>query len=138
MSDLPRPTDDELEAMANDLVWFPSAAAMLRACKGRFRVKALSWGRAEKSGMNLQADCPFGRYYIALRGEHGWMWWRPASDPSHMGIEPSEEAAKAAAQADYEARILAALDSAPDQGECIHPFCGEKCGEPAEKGPHDD
>jgi len=59
--------------------------------------------------MTLQADCPFGRYYIALRGEYGWMWWRPASGPSHMGIEASEESAKAAAKADYERRILDAL-----------------------------
>ena len=73
------------------------------------RVKPLVWGRAEKSGMNLQADTPSGRYYIALRAEYGWMWWRPASGPAHMGIEPTEKAAKDAAQADYERRILSAL-----------------------------
>lgn len=72
-------------------------------------VKPLSWGKSEKSGMNLQADCAFGRYYISLRGEYGWMWWRPASGPAHMGVETTEDQAKAAAQEDYERRILSAL-----------------------------
>ena len=75
----------------------------------RESVKPLEWGRAEKTGMNLQADCSFGRYYIDLRAGYGWMWWRPASGPAHMGIEASEEAAKAAAQADYTRRILSTM-----------------------------
>lgn len=80
-----------------------------RLADAGLQVKPLVWGQAEKTGMNLQADCPFGRYYIALRGGYGWMWWRPASGPSHMGIERTENAAKAAAQADCEHRIYEAL-----------------------------
>lgn len=90
------------------------AEALSDAAKGSeqgpaVEVKPLSWGKAEEDGMNLQADCPFGRYYLALRGEYGWTWWRPSSGPAHMGIEPTEEAAEAAAQADYERRILSAI-----------------------------
>ncbi len=77
-------------------------------------VKPLAWGISETVGMNLQSDCPFGRYYIALRADGNWLWWRPASSPAHQGCEKSEAQAKAAAQDDYERRVLSCLTSQPD------------------------
>ena len=76
-------------------------------------VKPLSFGRAEKSGMNLQADCAFGRYYIAVRPDGVWLWWRPASGPAHHGSATSENEAIKQCQADYKHRILSAIDMAP-------------------------
>lgn len=76
-------------------------------------VKPLVFGRAEKSGMNLQADCAFGRYYIAARPDGVWLWWRPASGPAHHGPAKSEDDAIQQCQADYERRILSALIPAP-------------------------
>lgn len=80
-----------------------------RADLAKPKVKPLVWGDAERNGMTAQADCPSGRYYIADRGEYGWLWFRPNTAPSG-GRCKDEQAAKAAAQADYEKRILGALE----------------------------
>lgn len=74
------------------------------------KIKPLRWGLTDTPNRDLQADCPFGRYYIAGAGEYGWKWWRPASGPPPMGLEPTAQAAKAAAQADFERRILEVLE----------------------------
>lgn len=57
----------------------------------------------------LAADSPFGRYYIANRGEYGFGWTRPGAF-IFQGFEKTEEAAQAAAKADFERRILLSLD----------------------------
>jgi len=104
------PTDDELEAMAAKLdrngpshvdadIWMSEAAAMLRACKGRVRVKPLEWEQArDGAGWHPQltiAYCPvFEKRYYA---------------------EHPEKQAKI--DASREARILAALEPAPDHPE---------------------
>ena len=96
------PTDSELEAMAAKLEGSGclrqifEAAAMLRACKGRVRVKALVWEQArDGAGWHPQltiAYCPvFEKRFYA---EH-----------------PEKQAKIDAAR---EARILAALEPAPD------------------------
>ena len=114
-------TDDELEALATRLeggrVCSPAqnscrngylmleAAAMLRACKGRVRVKLLEW--RDSYGV-LRAETPFGDYKITGNVLHR------LGNPAPQSVHENEEAAKAAAQADYEARILSALEPAPD------------------------
>ena len=124
-----KPTDDELEAMAvkfsqaAELSCFLSndeyrrTAAMLRACKGRVRVKALVWSEGYRP---IASPQPYqiwpdnggsGAPDDPIENFDGVMLYDP-----HMmtlGIHLSIEAAKAAAQADYEARILAALEPAP-------------------------
>ena len=108
-----RPTDDELEAMARAVEHHESlhirkkTAAMLRACMGRVRVKPLEWTAKG------YAQTPFGKY-LAVRedwsGEEDFWFICFAGKPyGKCGEHSTEEAAKAAAQADYEARILAAL-----------------------------
>ena len=107
-------TDDELEAMAARLCvpwdaerstvsqtihWMKErreTAAMLRACKGRVRVKPLVWERArDGAGWHHQltiAYCPvFEKRFYAEHPE------------KHARIEAAREA-----------RILAALEPAPD------------------------
>ena len=80
-------------------------------------VKPLEWGHGE-------AHCPLGVYKIdSGQASAGGRWWSWALNPDendpffmwqNANNADSEEAAKAAAQADYEARILAVLD---DLGE---------------------
>ena len=88
------------------------AAAMLRAMKGRVRVKPLKWVDLHKDGSryDVTSDDPLG-YSDSIHG------LQDDTYHSRLGHFPTLEAAKAAAQADYEARILAALDPAPDQGD---------------------
>ena len=134
-----RPTDDELEAVAvrldharltmtnddrsrqgtdkrarfiNRLDAMTDAAAMLRACKGRVRVKPLVW---EYHPAGKIAAPPTGHAYIIDTRMKGRCY-------SVKGFNPKREfdsldEAKAAAQADYEARILAALEPAPDHSD---------------------
>lgn len=74
-------------------------------------VKPLVWShRNEEPKHEVSADCPFGRYHILNRGEYGFGWCRPRC-PVPEGFEPTEEAAKAAAQQDYESRIRSAIVS---------------------------
>ena len=80
------------------------------------RVKPLEWGHGE-------AHCPLGVYKIdSGQASGGGRWWSWAlnpdeSDPFFMwqnaNNADSEEAAKAAAQADFEARIMSALAALP-------------------------
>ena len=124
------PSDDELEAMAallqnvsNDALYnglfgisriLAEAAALLRACKGRVRVKALEWRKSERGFRWEETAC--GSYVIFYKSEgdatlsHGATTVTVAEyDGDNMGVK-----CKAAAQADYEARILSALEPAPD------------------------
>ena len=129
------PTDDELEALVARLedgrVCSPAqnhcrngylmleAAAMLRACKGRVRVKPLEW---RSIGRDRVAETMIGEYVVSLDvfqvGGTAYLWvaGQVYGDDHHSEHKNMYEA-KAAAQADYEARILAALDPAPDHAE---------------------
>ena len=123
------PSDDELEAMAallqnvsNDALYnglfgisriLAEAAAMLRACKGRVRVKSLEWLHCTDGTLH-DAHCQYetetdGGYWRVIKGVTG--------GTSYLCHTDTLEAAKAAAQADYEARIFAALEPAPDHAE---------------------
>ena len=118
-----RPTDDELEAMAARLDHgfdtlseaegvMDDAAAMLRACKGRVRVKPLEW---EYHPAGTIAAPPTGHAYIIDTRMKGRYYSVKGFNPQRQFDSLDE--AKAAAQADYEARILSALDPAPDRAE---------------------
>ena len=82
---------------------------------GRVTVKALEFCYGE-------AHCALGVYKVDSgqngKGGREWAWaLNPPDDPfymfQHAEKADSEEAAQAAAQADFEARILAAIDTAP-------------------------
>ena len=113
-----RPTDDELEAIAIRIERYDSlnvrkqTAAMLRACKGRVRVKPLEWVDLHADGSRY--DVTFDHLLGYCDSIHGL---QDDTYHSRLGAFPTLEAAKAAAQADYETRTLAALEPAPDQGE---------------------
>lgn len=70
-------------------------------------VKPLEW---ENFGLEMWADGIVGRYFIS--GHNGnWAWSFDDEDSYLHGLHASDEAsAKAAAQADYERRILSALN----------------------------
>ena len=71
------------------------------------RIKPLDW---HGMGFFYTAYTILGDYFVSgLDGK--WRWYFEDEDPILEGkCEGSEEAAKAAAQADYEARILEALE----------------------------
>jgi hypothetical protein len=72
-------------------------------------VKPLVWShRNDQPAYEVCADCPFGRYAISPAGEHGYGWKQPRQNV-WSGFLPTCDEAKAAAQADYEARIRSAL-----------------------------
>ena len=136
------PTDDELEAMAarldnarltmtnddtsqqgtdkrarfiNRLDAMDEAAAMLRACKGRVRVKPLEWKWYRDPKDTSEARTQIGTWTVWEINGYGYCYG--PGDTSGRQCEGALEAAKAAAQADYAARILAALEPAPDHAE---------------------
>jgi hypothetical protein len=72
------------------------------------KVKPLVW---ERGIVDWAKPLP-GMKYVACSTipEGYWAWWLDGTDV--RSVEPDEESAKAAAQADYEARILSALEPA--------------------------
>ncbi|WP_374844223.1 hypothetical protein, partial [Brucella haematophila] len=80
-------------------------------------VKKLEW---TKGVVDIASPHP-GMKYVACNTtpKGSWAWWLDHA-PETRAVFTSEEAAKAAAQADFEARILSALEpSAPDMGNPI-------------------
>ena len=127
--DVMKPTDGELEACAQkfDVMRaayeaagvsgeygaeaMEEAAAMLRACKGRVRVKPLVW-EGDDNYQRSVTPCGMTSYGIDVwKSNATGEITRVAMDGENY---VSVRLAKAAAQADYEARILAALEPAPD------------------------
>ena len=79
-------------------------AAHLAAPASEVRVKPLEW--RDTSYGDCFADSHVGRYQAcAVHG--GWLWYL---SPNPKGALQSRDEAKAAAQADYEARILSCLE----------------------------
>ena len=80
------------------------------------RVRALEWAdyeeivRDAQSGMHYASRAlnGFNAYFVMQDGEQ-FRWWTSGHQTDHSVAHPTFDAAKAAAQADYEARILAAL-----------------------------
>lgn len=97
--------------------------ADLCASGQQVRVKPLEWEPSKTS--YTQADCVLGQYQISFLGE--FECWqlsaphKPGSDwKDGFTRHASKSAAKAAAQADYERRILAALTPAPQTDKEAH------------------
>lgn len=88
----------------------PEAAERALASKDGVQVKALEWD-------NLgYAHVPFeGRYYVGVYRPGQWEMRSPSMEDSTFpdGLFGSEDAAKAAAQADYDRRIRSALTTPP-------------------------
>ena len=80
------------------------------------RVRALEWAdyeeivRDAQSGMHYASRAlnGFNAYFVMQDGEQFW-WWTSGHQTDHSVAHPTFDAAKAAAQADYERRILAAI-----------------------------
>ncbi|TPK59067.1 MULTISPECIES: hypothetical protein [unclassified Mesorhizobium] len=92
--------------------------------KAGVQVKALEWGEIRHVPDTAWSESmlrqrighhnlgPFAGSYSIQEMEPGgaWGWWNTWTAERYPdGVEPTEDAAKAAAQADYEARILSAL-----------------------------
>lgn len=76
-------------------------------------VKVLCWEDAKDKGYS-QANCALGQYQVSWLGEfESWQCCRPHRAgldwKDNFSRHPSKDEAKAAAQADYETRILSAL-----------------------------
>lgn len=76
------------------------------------KVKKLKW-QTLTPGFSLQRSaCPLGDYRVWEDADGAWEW--ALNDEKHSdGCEETPDAAKSAAQADYERRILSALDLSP-------------------------
>lgn len=84
------------------------AIDMLPAQAPAVKVRALEWILPPLGPETAQT--PWGRYSVS-QWRDGWVWcWN-----GDYTVAETEEAAKAAAQADYAARILAAIE--PAQGD---------------------
>lgn len=100
-----------------DLPLYPAAQSHPAQQPVAVTVKPLVW--REQSNTCQVADTPWGS--VAVQDEshalcpHRWGWWMVGSDEddSATGYGHNIELAKAAAQADYEARILSALTIHP-------------------------
>ena len=93
---------------ATILTLFADRQAQEGARDGGGRVKALDWRPHGMPGTT--ARTPFGDYHIGEDLFLGGMWLERRK-------YPSEEAAKAAAQADYESRIRSAIEPSPVEGD---------------------
>lgn len=92
-------------------------------------VKKLAWIRPPLSDTLSRCDTDFGTYrtwtYDEANGK--WFWSVEGGWNEANGEAPNEEAAKAAAQADFEARILSALEPSADDCECTKIQQDETC-----------
>ena len=87
------------------------------ARSGAVKVKALHW---EKGVVDWARPIPGVKYVACSTTPEGsWAWWLDGDNGS-KGVMPSEAEAKAAAQADYEQRILAALEPAEPATDASH------------------
>ena len=100
----------------------PSDPVVKADCCQRVMVKPLVWGEdtdysSETYGGITARPMQGFRYYI--KRVYGGVWKLSGSVPFGQPDYPTIEAAKAAAQADYEARILAAIDTQPDPRDAV-------------------
>jgi len=117
-------TDEMIEAFGN-VFWPVNAASKIDGSRDDLRlaleaavsagqesmavkVKPLEWGRSVMPPFIASARTPVGTYHVESRGANGW-WWMFSGMLGDEG-HASEDDAKAAAQADYENRILSAIE----------------------------
>lgn len=112
-TDNPERAYPHIRAEAAALSEAPEVHALIAdAVEKATRVKPLVWRTYSNNG-NCDASTRFGPYSVEDCDEDGWGMWTPqeygsGDDPAN-GYHPTLEAAKAAAQADYEQRIRAAI-----------------------------
>jgi len=84
-------------------------------------VKKLAWIRPPLSGTLSRCDTDFGTYRTWTHGEANgkWFWSVEGGWNEANGEALNEEAAKAAAQADYSARILSELEPSAARKELL-------------------
>jgi hypothetical protein len=103
--------EGEREASAWAIMEMARRAALAAAPKADgVRVKALEWS---DQGSTLIAQTAFGGYQIDRFPNNGFGPFHILHGDSFLSHADTLEAAKAAAQADYEARILSAIEAAP-------------------------
>ncbi|WP_198669747.1 hypothetical protein [Pelagibacterium sediminicola] len=90
-------------------------AALPHLSQGAVRVKALEWSVERRSGFNIHVGRGLGlKYEAAIKAYNpGWIVTLGESDVVFDSADADEDSAKAAAQADYERRIMSALSPAP-------------------------
>lgn len=107
------------------------------------RVKPLEWVPVVEGGRDIQSITQFGTYTISVDssfagGRH--YLWTPSEreyDDDHHSEYGGMTSARAAAQADYEARILSAIEPPDEPSQnyncpCAHPSqCDSSCLRPA-------
>lgn len=105
---VPAWSNDETERLRAEMRAALTAALPFLPVQGA--VKKLAW---TKGVVDIAQPMP-GMKYVACNTtpKGSWAWWLDNA-PETRGVFTSEEAAKAAAQADYERRILAAIEAAP-------------------------
>ena len=78
---------------------------------GAVKVKPLVWDRGI---VDCAKPLPGMKYISCSTTPHGcWAWWLDGDNSTRM-VAQDEQHAKAAAQADYAARILSAIEPTPD------------------------
>lgn len=97
---------------------FPAERALAERAGG-VKVKALEWDRSSVDGLIEYADSLLGEYQVWAIGDTGYFYRQSFATGQPAG--ENIEAAKAAAQADYERRILSALTTEPAAPEDYHP-----------------
>jgi len=98
-------------------IHMPRWASRLTLTVTEVRVQPLEWIDITDDDCNFEAYALGFRYWIRIVGTLKLVVFRNACE---LGEFDDAEAAKAAAQADYEARIMAALDTpAPAMGELV-------------------
>ena len=101
---------DHVNYKNDDLLTALTAYRTARSEQGEVKVKPLVW---EGCSTSMTAESSFGEYLVELDGQCGWGFWVPSQDIDYDpkgGFHETLDAAKAAAQADYETRIRSALE----------------------------
>lgn len=87
--------------------------AALSAAPVAAKAKPLDWRVFCGRSGNRDAKTPFGEYVVQSETANTWQVWFPGNQDEANLTRGSAEEAEAAAQADYERRILSALSPAP-------------------------
>ena len=126
------------ECENGDFVYYDdyvALSAMLRACKGRVRVKPLEWEERRNGYWQAKGT----GYQIAHNAHNETEVYRVRlGDRVIRSRIKGFESAKRWTFEHHSTRIIAALEPAPDHAECMHPFCGDRCGEQTKKGQTND
>lgn len=108
--------------IANTIAWKAIAAWNRRQSPAGVGVKPLEWKPIGPADSDIEAETELGTYVISVdsvvagRTHYLWVAGQGESEEHHSDYTSMAEA-KAAAQADYERRILSAIEPAQAQGE---------------------